>query len=140
MKIITANKQTKHLGFNFSQKKKTLFSIPKYFYSKKKKILVIYLSTWNANWMEKKIYMITAIIYLRLYPFFPGNPRNDKWIDNKKRGKNVYLLNCLLLKSRDEIVSKSSVVENEQRFSTVVKVLIVAKVLFFVYLYYNRTK
>ena len=54
--------------------------------------------------------------YLRLYPFFPGNPRNSKWIENKKRGKNVYLLNCLLLKSRDGIVSKLSVAENEQRF------------------------
>ena len=92
--------------------------------------------------MEKKkyIYMITAIIYLRLYPFFPGNPRNGKLIDNKKRGKNVYLLNCLLFKSKDEIISKSSVAENEQRFSTVVEVLTVAEVLFFICLYYNRTK
>ena len=34
----------------------------------------------------------------------------------QKRGENVYLLNCLLLKSRDRIVSKSSVAKNEQRF------------------------
>lgn len=33
----------------------------------------------------------------------------------KNRGKKVYLLNCLLLKSRDGIVSNSSVAENEQR-------------------------
>ena len=33
----------------------------------------------------------------------------------KNRGKKVYLLNCLLLKSRDGIVSKSSVAENEQK-------------------------
>ena len=36
--------------------------------------------------------------------------------ENKNREKNVYLLNCLLLKNRDGIVSKSSVAENEQRF------------------------
>ena len=43
-------------------------------------------------------------------------------------------------KRRDEIISKSSVAENEQRFSTVVEVLTVAEVLFFICLYYNRTK
>ena len=36
--------------------------------------------------------------------------------ENKKREENVYLLNCLLLKNRDGIVSKPSVAENEQRF------------------------
>ena len=98
-------------------KKKTLSSIPKYFYSKKKKkkkkksLLFIYLLEMLIEWGKKCL--PSAIIYLQLYPFFPENPRNGKWIENKKRGKNVYLLNCLLLKSKDEIVSKSFVAENK---------------------------
>ena len=59
----------------------------------------------------------SAIIYLQLYPFFfletleTANEQKTKKIE-----KNVYLPNCLLLKSRDGIVSKPSVAENELRF------------------------
>ena len=67
---------------------------------------------------KKKKCPPSAIIYLRLYPFFfllkTQGTANEQ--ENKKREKNVYLLNCLLLKNRDGIVSKSSVAENEQRF------------------------
>ena len=49
-------------------------------------------------------------------PIFSWKPQKRQMNRKQKRGKNVYLLNCLLLKSRDRIVSKSSVAENEQRF------------------------
>ena len=57
--------------------------------------------------------------YLLLNPYIFENPRNGNWIENKKKwGKNAYLLNCLLLKRRNGIASKSPVVaEDEQRFS-----------------------
>ena len=55
--------------------------------------------------------------YLLLNPYIFENPRNGNWIENKKRGKNAYLLNCLLLKRRNRIASKSPIVaEDEQRF------------------------
>ena len=68
---------------------------------------------------KKKKCPPSAIIYLRLYPFFffllkiQGTAIEQ---ENKKREENVYLLNCLLLKNRDGIVSKPSVAENEKRF------------------------
>ena len=49
-------------------------------------------------------------------PIFSWKPQKRQMNRKQKRGKNVYLLNCLLLKSRVGIVSKSSVAENEQRF------------------------
>ena len=49
-------------------------------------------------------------------PIFSWKPQKRQMNRKQKKGKNVYLLNCLLLKSRDRIISKSSVVENEQRF------------------------
>ena len=56
--------------------------------------------------------------YLLLNPYVSENPRNGNWIEIQKRGKNAYLLNCRLLKSRDGIASKSAVVaQDKQRFS-----------------------
>ena len=97
------------------KKKNLVFDSKIFLFQKKKKkkksLFFIYLLEMLIEWGKKCL--PSAIIYLQLYPFFPENPRNGKWIENKKRGKNVYLLNCLLLKSKDEIVSKSFVAENK---------------------------
>ena len=49
-------------------------------------------------------------------PFFFLETLETAIEQKTKKGENVYLLNCLLLKSRDRIVSKPSVAENEQKF------------------------
>ena len=50
-----------------------------------KSLLSIYLLETLIEWGGKNAYHLLLYILSTIPIFFPGNPRNEKWIENKKR-------------------------------------------------------
>ena len=98
-----------------------------------KSLLSIFLLETLIEWKKKKCPPF-VIIYLRLYPFFSWKPKKRQM--NRKQKKREKCLPSELFCCLRAIVC----CRERTEVSTDAKVLTVAEVLFFVCLYYNRTK